>query len=132
MKKIRADKIDFEALIAYCMVQRSSGKMRYMFEISLPVEVSHEFFSWVKLVEEAGLEFSVWSVERYENHELFYGFSDFCIKEFEGLKVFYFCFENDDILYNNFCEWNEESSVCIVSDGIVECLEEVRGFTESK
>ncbi|MBR5826804.1 MAG: hypothetical protein IKY78_06940 [Clostridia bacterium] len=130
MKKIKADKVDFEALMAYCLVQRGNGKMRYMFELSLPIENSIEFFSWIKTIEEAGLEFSMWSIERYENHTLFYGFSDFCIKEFGGLKVFYFCFENEEVLYNNFCRWNEESSACIVSDSIVKCIEDVYRITE--
>ena len=70
----------------------------------------------------------LWLIERYENHKLFYGISDFGIKEVKNSRSFCFDFENEDVLYNNFYKWNEESSVCIISDGVAEALEDISHF----
>lgn len=126
MKMIKLNTKDFGTIMGYYSVQRDSGKFKYLFEIAVPNEFLNVFVSWMNLMESTKLEFSLWLIKRYDNYKLFYGFSDFCIREDLNLKLFYFNFESTNALYNKFYEWNIESELCFIPDTLAEYLENVK------
>lgn len=122
MKTVKLSAEDFIRIMGYYTAQRDKGHFRYLFEAAVPNEFFNDFISWINLMELTKLDFSLWSIRRYDNYRLFYGFSDFNISDELNVKLFRFNFESTKELYNSFCEWSIESEACFISDKIAEYL----------
>lgn len=101
------DKLD--RLMEFYLNEIHYGRMKYLWEIAVPDKEEISFCCWLDKCEALGLSFSFAVIDRYKDYKLMYGFSDFEIPERKGIKCLQISFDNDDILYQHFMKWREES-----------------------
>ena len=102
------DKLD--GLMKLYKEEKRYGKMKYLWEIAVPDKEEASFYCWLEKCEKLGFDFAFAILERYNDYQLMYGFSDFDIPERKGIKCLQLNFENDDIMYQQFIKWQEESA----------------------
>lgn len=103
-----------DSLMRFYNEERHYGKLKYMWEIIVPSLDEFEFCYWLKQCEDLGLTFAFAVIERYKGYLLMYGFSDFEISKRKGIRCMQLNFENNDILYQQFIKWQEDSSYFIL------------------
>lgn len=114
MIKAKFTEMKLDTCLDYCIMKRDYADFKFFTEISVPDDEFNEFMQWLHKCEKAGLDFFFAVIERYEGHKLLYGFSEFTIVETPNMKWFDFSCQNNDVLYDRFTLWAEESSYLLM------------------
>lgn len=113
IKEIMTDK-KFSKLMSYYLEERHYGKLKYFWEIYVPAKEKNNFIAWLNECELLGLIYAFAVVELCEGCTFFYGFTNFEVPERKGIRCLQLNFSNDDILYQHFLKWTDESE-CFIS-----------------
>lgn len=114
MIEVQLNEKEFDICMNYCISHRENGSFKYLYEISVPDNEFGKFLEWLNKCEKAELTFLFLILDRYKGHKLLYGFSNFEVQETPNMKCFDFSLQNNDVLYDRFKLWSEESVSCIM------------------